>query len=288
MDHPLAATELADIGVKSCSEHPSFMQLRRWSSLRFLRWLLPVLTLNPPTPAQNAAVESHLAEIVAKADSLLRERYSPSRTVPLFYDKEHEAGPSNGPIYWFDSNYVVQLMFATDGSLARVELLPESLLYSNSWSSVSDSVELDQGEIHWFIKTANQLRPTGAPVEIHEPPDACFQSGPNLYCHDWYEDVGVSEYCREQYQPDKRGTRTSPKSVTVGYKQSVRGIISAVKVVSPEDHQVKIGQFWYGIHKFSNKELFNTATVGSIVSLTTVGCTANELVCEAAAANANP
>lgn len=247
-----------------------------------------MLTLNPCTPAQNSVGESHIREVVAKADSLLRERYSPSRTVPLFYDKEREAGPSNGPIYWFDSNYVVRLMFATDGSLARVELLPEPLLYSNSWSTVSDSVELDQGEIRWFIKTVDQLRATGAPIGIHEPPDACFQSGPNLYCHDWYEDAGVSEYCREQYQPDKRGTRIARKSVTVGYKQSVRGIVSALKAISPDEHQIKIGPFWYAIHGFSNKVLFNTATVGSIVSLTTEGCTANELVCEAAAADANP
>ena len=137
--------------------------------------------------------------------------------------------------------------------IARVELLPEALLYSNSWRSVPEASELDEGEIQWFIKTVNQLRPTGDPVEIYEPPDACFQSGPNLYCHDLYEDASVSEYCREQYQPNKLGTRISPKSVTVGYKQSVRGSISALKVVSADEHRVKIGPFWYGIHKFFNK-----------------------------------
>lgn len=250
---------------------------------------LLILVLDQPSAsAQNAVVEPHRAEIVAKADSLLRERYSPSRTVPLFYDKERNAGLPDGPIYWFDSNYVVRLIFATDGSLARAELLPEALLYSSSWTSIPDAVELDQGEIQWFIKTVNQLRPTGAPIEVHEPPDACFQSGPNLYCHDRYEEANVSEYCREQYQPNNRSTRPSPKSVTVGYKQSVHGSISALKAVSSDQHQVKIGPFWYGIHRFFNKELFDTAVVGSVVSLTTVGCTANEFVCEAGAAEANP
>src|SRR5262249_18401695 len=100
--------------------------------LKAIAILLLIVTLNPATPAQNAVVEPHIAEMVAKADSLFRERYSPSRTVPLFYDKERDARPSDGPIYWFDSNFIVRLMFATDGSLARVELLPEALLYSHS------------------------------------------------------------------------------------------------------------------------------------------------------------
>ena len=247
-----------------------------------------IVTLAPAALAQDAGVEQHKTEIVEKADKLFRQRYSPSGTVPMFYDKEREAGAPSGPIYWFDASYIARLMFATDGSLARAELLPEALLYSDSWTSVPDAVELDQGEIQWFIKTVDQLRPTGAPVDVREPPGACFQSGGNLYCQDTYKEASVSEYCHERYQPDKLETRPSLKSVTVGYKRSVHGTVSALKAVSPDEHQVKIGPFWYGINRFFNKELFDTAVVGSIVSLTTVGCTANDLVCEAAAADANP
>ena len=61
-------------------------------------------------------------------------------------------------------------------------------------------------------------------------------------------------------------------------------ICHSVKVVSSDEHQVKIGPFWYGIHRFFNNELIDAAAVGSIVSLTSVGCSSNELVCEAAAA----
>ena len=61
-----------------------------------------------------------------------------------------------------------------------------------------------------------------------------------------------------------------------------------MQAVSPDEHQVKIGPFWYGIHKFFDKKLFRTAVVGSVVSITTFGCTANELVCNAAAPDANP
>src|SRR6266567_4080854 len=143
-------------------------------------------------------------------------------------------------IYWFDASYVVRLLFATDGSLARVELLPEALLYNDSWTSVPDAVELGQGEVQVFINTVSQLRPTGDPVEVHEPPDACFQSGANLYCHDRYQEAIVNQYCRDQYRPDKeRSARLSPKSVTIGYKQSLRGTISELKALSPDEHRIQ-------------------------------------------------
>src|SRR5579864_1740298 len=116
--------------------------------------------------AQNAVVERDKAEIVAKADSLFRQRYSPLRTAPLSNDRERESSPPDGAIYWFDTSYIVRLIFATDGSLARVEVLPEALLYSDSWTSVKDTVELGQGELQWFIKNVSQLRPTGDPVEV--------------------------------------------------------------------------------------------------------------------------
>jgi hypothetical protein len=239
--------------------------------------------------AQNAVVERDKAEIVAKADSLFGQRYSPLRTAPLSYDKERESGPPDGVIYWFDTSYIVRLIFATDGSLARVEALPEALLYSDSWTSVEDAVELGQGELQWFINTVNQLRPTGDPVEVHEPPDACFQSGPNLYCHDRYKEAIASEYCREQYRRDKdRLARISLKSVTLAYKQPLVGTISDLNVLSANENRVKVGPLWYRILKVRDEKLFDSAVVGSVVSLTTFGCAANELVCEAVGADVIP
>jgi hypothetical protein len=241
------------------------------------------------TAAQNAPVEQHKAETVAKANSVFGQRYSPASTLPLSYDKDRETGPSDGPIYWFDSSYVVRLIFSTDGSTARVEVLPEALLYSDSWTSVKDTVELGKGELQWFINTVNQLRPIGDPVEVHEPPDACFQSGPNLYCHDRYKEAIVSEYCREQYRPNKdRLSRISLKSITVAYKQPHLGAISNLNVLSANEHRVKVGPLWYRILKTRDEKLFDTAVTGSVVGFTTFGCAVNELVCEAVEPDVNP
>jgi hypothetical protein len=147
----------------------------------------------PATAAQNAVVEQRRAEIVAKAESLFRQRYSPKSAVPLVFDPEYDTGPPDGPIYWFDASYVVQLIFARDGSLALVEVLPETLLYSKSWMNVKDqdNLELGKGELHWLLDTVNQLQPLGDPIQVLEPPNGCFQSGGNLYCQDSYKEAVV-------------------------------------------------------------------------------------------------
>jgi hypothetical protein len=169
--------------------------------------------------AQDSGAERHKAEIVTRADSLFRQRYRPREDKPLVtFDKDRESGPPDVVIYWFNANYVVRLILTTDGSLARVELLPEALLHADSWTSVPDAVELGQGEMQWLIDTAGQLRPTGDPVLIHQPPDACFQSGQNLYCGDSYELAAVSKYCREHYR-DEPSPQVSLRAATISYKQ---------------------------------------------------------------------
>ena len=112
--------------------------------------------------------------------------FSESNTHPVpisrcTFDKDRESRPADALIYWFNATYVVRMVFATDGSLAPVELFPETLLYSNSRTSVPDTVEPGPGEIRLLIAVASQLRPTGDPVWLHQPPEGCFQSGQNLY-----------------------------------------------------------------------------------------------------------
>jgi len=104
-----------------------------------------------------------------------------------------------------------------------------------------------------------------------EPPDACFQSGPNLYCGDSYELAAVGKYCRE-HSRDEPSPQVSLRSATIFYKQSVIGIVSEIKAVSADEHQLKIGPLWYRILKQLDQPLFVTATVGSTVHLTTFGC----------------
>src|SRR5262245_49115465 len=80
------------------------------------------------------------AETVTKADAVFRLHYTPHPDQPLrAFDKDRESGPADTAIYWFNANYVARLVFATDGSLARIELLPEALLYSDTWTSVPDT-----------------------------------------------------------------------------------------------------------------------------------------------------
>lgn len=226
------------------------------------------------------------AEIVTKADSLFRQHYTPRADKPLrTFDKDRESRPADAVIYWFNATYVVRLVFATDGSLARVELFPEALLYSDSWTSVPDAVELAQGEMRWVIAVVSQLRPTGDPVSLHQPPDACFQSGPNLYCHGSYELANVSMYCREDYRV-QTVPQISLRSVTIAYKQPVIGVVSELKAVSGNEHQLMVGPLWYRIYKGRDETLFDTAAVGSMVSLTTFGCAGNELTCDAVPAPA--
>jgi hypothetical protein len=159
------------------------------------------------------------AAIVIKADSLFRHRYTPAADKPLrTFNPGGESRPADAVIYWFNTNYVARLVFATDGSLARLELLPEALLYSDSWTDVPDTVALGPGEMQWVIAIASQLRPMGDRVSHDQPPGLCFQSGPNLYCIESYELAQVGTYHREDFlvQPPQ----ISLRQVTIAYKQT--------------------------------------------------------------------
>ncbi len=226
-------------------------------------------------------------EIVTKADSLFRGHYSPRADKPLrTFDKDRESRPADAVIYWFNAIYVVRLVFATDGSLVRVELFPEAMLYGDSWTSVPDTVELGPGEMRWVIAVASQLRPMGDPVSPYQPPGLCFQSGQNLYCSDSYELAKVSTYRREDYrvQPPP----ISLKEVTIAYKQPVIGVVSELKAVSGNEHQFMVGSLWYRIYRALDQSLFDTLAVGSMVNLTAFGCAGNELACDVFSAPATP
>ena len=40
------------------------------------------------------------------------------------YDQQTETGPPDEVIYWHGSSYVIELIFAADGTIARIALLP--------------------------------------------------------------------------------------------------------------------------------------------------------------------
>jgi hypothetical protein len=227
------------------------------------------------------------AENVAKADSLFGQHYTPHVDRPLLtFDKDRESRPADAVIYWFNTNYIVRVVFATDGSVGRVELFPVALLYTDSSRSVPDTVELGPGEMRWLLAVARQLRAMGDSVSLHQPAHLCFQSGQNLYCTDRYELAEVNTYRREDFRVQP--SQTSLRDVTIAYKQPVIGVISQLKAVSGNELQLMVGSLWYRIYKERDQSLFDTAAVGSMVSLTAFGCAGNELVCSAVSATATP
>ena len=226
--------------------------------------------------ADDATVNRRKAETIVKADKLFGQRYAVGNGKPLRYDNQTETGPPDGVIYWHGSSYVVELIFASDGTVARVELLPETLLHSDNWSDVPNSVELSGTEMQWLVVSANVLRPLGKAGDITAVPLSCFQSGPNLYCADKYELASVSHYHLER-QNEKNAMQAALREISIRYRQAVNGIVENVRVEGSQ-RQIKVAGQWYHGEK-PGVEIFDTAQVGSAVRLVAFGCAANEKAC---------
>ena len=237
--------------------------------------ILVVLACLSHLLAQDPVVERRKAETTAKADKLFVQRYTAVAGKPLrLYDEETETGPPDAIIYWHGSSYVIGLIFASDGTIARMILLPEALLHSDYWGDVPNIVELSPAEMQWLVASANDLQPLGKADEVWEAPDGCFQSGPNLYCADSYELATISHYHTEE----ELG-RVALRDIEILYKQSVDSIVEDVKVEASQ-RMLKVGGQWYRGEK-PGVELFDKAQKGSVVRLITYGCTANEKACAA-------
>ena len=250
------------------------------SDMRWTRALISIALVTctvASTLSAESPAERRKAETLKKADQLFGQRYSPPAGKPLrLYDEKTETGPPDEVIFWHGATYVLQLIFADDGSLASIQLSPEALLHSDNWSDTPEYAELSRAEMQSLLEAANSLQSLGKPVEVHEAPDACFQSGPNLYCHDIYEQASVSHYHLE-----KGGTggvaRLALRDVSILYRRSVSGVVEDVKVDGSQ-RKLKIGGHWYHGEK-PGSEVFRDAAKGSVVQLVVYGCTANEKSC---------
>lgn len=243
--------------------------------------ILEVLACLSHLLAQDAVVERRKAETTAKADKLFLQRYTAVAGKPLrLYDEETETGSPDAIIYWHGSSYVIELIFASDGTIARLILLPEALLHSHYWGDVPNIVELSRAEMQWLVASANDLQPLGKADEVWEAPDGCFQSGPNLYCADSYELATISHYHTEEGR-EEEFRRVALRDIEILYKQSVDSIVEDVKVEASQ-RMLKVGGQWYHGEK-PGVELFDNAQKGSVVRLITYGCTANERACTAVA-----
>jgi hypothetical protein len=223
---------------------------------------------------------------LAKADSLFGQRYTPPAGKPLrLYDERTETGPPDAIIYWHGVSYVIELVFAHDGSVARVQLLPEALLHNNSWSDLPERVELSRAEMQSVVESANALQPLGKPSWIHDAPNGCFQSGPNLYCADTYERAVVSHDHLERGD-NEHVTDIALREVGIAYTPPVSGIVEDVRVAGSQ-RQLKVGGYWYHGEK-PGCDIFRDAAIGSAVQLVTFGCAANEKVCLAIPEKSKP
>ena len=245
--------------------------------------LAVLLLLLSPVFAQEAAFQQRKDETIAKADKLFGQRYRPVAGKRMrLYDEQTETGPRDEVIYWHGSTYVIELIFAADGTVARIFLLPEALLHSDSWTDVPNVVELSPGEMQWLVASANVLRPLGAPHAIKYAPNFCFVSGKNLYCVDHYELATVHHYHEQSDGNQSMGKRL--RDIEILYKQPVAGIVEDARVHESERHlserHLKVGGQWYHGEK-PGVEIFEKAQVGSVVQLITYGCTANEKACTA-------
>jgi len=221
--------------------------------------------------AQDAVVERRKAETTAKADKLFVQHYTAVAGKPLrLYDEETETGPPDAIIYGHGSSHVIELIFARDGTIARLILLPEALLHSHYWGDVPNIVELSTAEMQWLVASANDLQPLGKANEVGEAPDGCFQSGHNLYCADTYELAIISHYQTEEGRQEEL-RRVALRDIEILYKQSVDGIVEDVRVEGSQ-RMLRVGRQWYHGEK-PGAGIFYNAQKGSAVRLITYGCT---------------
>ena len=246
-----------------------------------MRWLgvitVALLTLLALSVfAANPEAGRRKAETIARADKLFGQRYSPPAGKPLrLFDEQTETGPPDAVIYWHGASYVTELVFAPDGSPARLQLLPEELLHTDNGSDVPERLELSPAEMQSFIESANALQPLGK-GEIRNAPNGCFQSGQNVYCAEPYEFAVVGHY-HHQRADDEHVITNSLKDVFIAYRQSVSGVVEDARTEGSQRH-LKVGGQWYHGDK-PGREVFSDAVIGSFIQLVTFGCAANETVC---------
>ena len=157
-----------------------------------------------------------------------------------------------------------------------MHLLPEALLHSDSWSGVPEVAEVSSADMQWLLDLANKLQGLGKAGKVTNAPDGCFQSGPNVYCTDTYENAVVSHYHLERFN-ENHVVRMVLRDVGVLYRQSVSGVVEDIRVEGSQ-RQLKIGSVWYHGEK-PGSQIFRDAPIGLLVRLITYGCTANEKAC---------
>ena len=175
--------------------------------------------------AADSPAERRKAAILAKAEKLFGEAYTATAGKAFrLYEEQTEIGPPDAAIYWYGSSYVIELVFAIDGSLGRLRLFPEALLRSDSWSDVPNGLELSRAEMKWFVESANALQAIGKPIDTSDTPNGCQVSGPNWYCWDAYENAIISHYHVES-RTNEQGATPALRDISVSYSNPSRALL---------------------------------------------------------------
>ena len=240
-------------------------------------------------------------DVLRIASRLLGNNYPPIPGKPLI-------GYHNDDIFYqHGSGYVIALSFATNGELARIELIPETLLYSEDWHTIGPQPDnrpqnTELVSMQWMIDTANALRPVGkALIQTSPTRGGCFQSGANNYCIDFYESASIYHYWRDDSPSiDQllRGDNAIIREIKIGYKKHIEGKIDKIRSLEDASRAIdlRINSVWYRVHFEEKKgELFIVEGIeeneikrfaikeGSFVFLETHGCTERkEEICSAA------
>lgn len=236
-----------------------------------------------PAQVQDIASSDRRMEIAREANKLLGEQYVAPAGHPVKFaeDGNDLLRPVARAIYRHGTNYVVALVFADDGSLARIHLLPEALLHSDTWMDVPATAELSDQDMTWMVGIADALQEVGKQVPPEEFPSFCFQSGKNHYCDERHERASIGSYREDQQRGKQGGWGTVMRDITVSYKRIVSGRIEDFATGKTGEPLVRIGANWYAVvqGKIADPNLTDKLKPGGIIRLDTTGCTGSEKAC---------
>lgn len=239
--------------------------------MRLLLAAFALMAVTPPCFSQRAA--QRRAEISAKADALFGERYvSPQ---PIRFDPERYSAPRDAVRWLHGAQFVVELFFADDKSIAALAVKPIWQLYGDSMPDEARHISLPPSELQTFLAQAAQLRPLGT-LAAEGPHDLCFVSGANNYCASLYEFARVSYYVREE-EPSDRLTQ----SIWIGYRRNITGTVDKTRPEKESNNRtdVLIAGRWYGMENSEFAKLKMSIANHHPVALSTFGCVPAELVC---------
>ena len=211
--------------------------------------------------------------ILAKADALFGERYvSPQ---PIRFDPERYSAPPDAVRWLHGAQFVVELFFADDNSIAALTVTPIWELYSNTMPDEARHLALPPSELQTFLAQAAQLRPLGG-ASANKPHNLCFVSGANNYCTSLYEFARANYYVREE-EPSDRLTQ----SIWIGYRHDVTGTVAKTRPEKESNNRadVLIAGRWYGMENSEFAKLKTAIANHHPVALSTFGCLPVELVC---------